>query len=213
MPVDIDLNLPTTSRFGWVVEGADHGPDPVFDRVLWRSRSFVVVPTKGSLVPGWCLIVPRRPMLSLVALTTEERAEIAEVRAKLAGRLRGASTEVFEFEHGANHAGSPTGCGVDQAHMHVVPLGFDLCIAIQAVERLHTISEDPIDLWGNVGTREYVLVRRDRDMMTRGFFPRSPTSQFVRKVIASQLGQDARWDYRVHTGRESALRTIELLRA
>ena len=44
------------------------------------------------------------------------------------------STPVTMFEHGASHTGSIMGCGVDHAHVHLVPLDFNL--AEEAVSEL-----------------------------------------------------------------------------
>jgi ATP adenylyltransferase len=211
MPVDISIDAPTLSRFSWVVEGLSVGADPVFDRVLAETPSFVAIPTMGSLVAGWCLIVPRRRMLNLTHLRPEEKAELAVLRSRLAHKLGARGRSVFEFEHGAIEAGSATGCGVDQAHLHVVPLEFDLVAAVDSIEPLSVASADPVDLWPSLGGAEYVLVRRASEAVTMGFCPTKPTSQFIRRVIADRIGHSARWDYRSQLGRENALATLELL--
>jgi diadenosine tetraphosphate (Ap4A) HIT family hydrolase len=212
MPVDISINAPTLPRFSWVVEGAQAGPDPVFDRVLAQTPSFVAMPTMGSLVPGWCLVVPRRRLLSLAELTEIEKVELAELRGRLSERLGRGGKAVFEFEHGAREAGTAIGCGVDQAHLHVVPLDFDLIAAVHCEQPISVVGKDATDIWRGLSDAEYVLVRRAAEEMTYGFYPELPISQFVRRVVARHIGHADRWDYRDDVGRENALATIALLR-
>lgn len=212
MPVDISIDAPILSRFSWVVEGAQAGPDAVFDRILAQSPSFVAMPTMGSLVAGWCLIVPRRRLLNLTELTEVEKVELAELRMRLAERLGRGGKTVFEFEHGARELGTAIGCGVDQAHLHMVPLDFDLIAAVRSEQPISVVGKDATDVWSELSDAEYVLVRRAVEEISYGFYPELPISQFVRKVVAHQIGRADRWDYRDDVGRDNALATIALLR-
>ena len=45
--------------------GEASGGNQIADHVLFESANFVVVPTVGSIIPGWLLVVPRSHFLSV----------------------------------------------------------------------------------------------------------------------------------------------------
>ncbi|MDP2698698.1 HIT domain-containing protein [Thalassospira sp.] len=185
----------TGSKFSWLFMSADKQHKPSYDIVLSETDNFVVLPSLGSLVDGWILIVPKRPMPNLAGLTEGERRELVTLRQNLTKRLELFSESVFSFEHGGRY-GSVVSCSVDQAHLHLVPLPFDLIAT--------SISETGVD-WQQIpeaykldetitSGREYLyLANYDTEFVG---FPEKNTSQWFRKIIARNLGCANRWDYK-----------------
>jgi ATP adenylyltransferase len=188
------------------------GSSAPWDRVLAESSSFVAFPSLGSLVSGWVLIVPRRPMLNLSSLSPAEWDELDEFQSRVAERLRSFGSQLFVFEHGNRMAGSPLGCGVDQAHLHLVPLPFDLMQAavdhpdgnvkwsmpIEAVSFRAAVSADA----------EYIGIMDPSSGTAVHGRVRQPTSQWVRRVIAQGLGYAEEWDYKNHPNVPNLLGTV-----
>lgn len=50
-------------------------PRQSWDNPVFESRNFVVVPSLGSLVEGWMLLLPKKHLLSMGALPEELVAE------------------------------------------------------------------------------------------------------------------------------------------
>ena len=92
------------------------------DRLLLETKSYVVIASIGALVPGWTMVVPRRHVCNLSeALPDPHFLDLCQqVSTRLASAFP--TTEVRMFEHGSHVEGSLVGCGVDHAHMHLVPL-------------------------------------------------------------------------------------------
>ena len=85
-----------------------------------------MIPSFGALVEGWVLVVPKEHCISLGALRAKLRGrhEVEERnRAVLRQRYE---KPVVAFEHGPSAGNHGTGCGVDHAHLHLVPLACDL---------------------------------------------------------------------------------------
>jgi ATP adenylyltransferase len=105
---------------------------PDSDRVQWNqplveTKNFVVVPSLGSLVEGWLLIVPKDHYISMGALPTGLRSEADSLEQRIMQLLRLRYAEPINiFEHGPSAEKHGTGCGVDHAHLHVVPTACDL---------------------------------------------------------------------------------------
>jgi diadenosine tetraphosphate (Ap4A) HIT family hydrolase len=110
---------PATQRHFW--------NEPVFE-----TENFVVVPSLGALVEGWVLIVPKQHAIAVGALSDSLISELQVVKARIASALAAHyRSPVCAFEHGPSDVGCKLGCGVDHAHLHLVPLELDLRTAIQ----------------------------------------------------------------------------------
>ncbi len=204
-----------STRFAWITDESIPRSGAESDREILRTERFVAVPSVGALVPGWTLVVPRRPLRNLSEATPHERTELAEIADTISRGIGLHGENVFCFEHGSRKAGSLTGCGVDQAHLHIVPLAFNL---IEAAAR-HTdgsivwegprIAMAPLDMLPRHG--EYVALWRNSDRLTMIGKVRYPISQWVRRVIADELGIGSEWNYRTHPQSRNVDLTLAML--
>ena len=166
---------------------------------LHNSRYGAIV-SKGALVPGWTLVCPRAHELNLSGHYLLE--EFWEFNSAAHEIVRCRYGEVRLFEHGVRSAGSPTGCGTDHAHMHMVPLDFSLVDEAQQFnDSLVWRTCHLADVSTRSAGKEYLFVADHfQGQYTTGAICLldSPISQFFRKVIASRLGMSTLSDYRQH---------------
>ncbi len=182
-------------RFSWLFEPRDRGLCRPWDCVLWETPNFAVLPSLGSLVPGWLLVVPKRPMPNLIGLCDNEYDELEALVSLTSKKLRVFPGRAHMFEHGGR-SGSSLSCGVDQAHLHVVPLEFDI---------IELAQSDNSILWSSVSSLDAVRtqISPDSEYLYVSAFgeallgsPRQPTSQWFRRLIANQMGVPEEWNYR-----------------
>jgi diadenosine tetraphosphate (Ap4A) HIT family hydrolase len=103
----------------------------VWNEPLLETQSFVVIPSLGALVEGWVLIVPKRHEIAMGALANPLLTELRDLKQNVAAALgEYYRSPVCALEHGPSHAGCTLGCGVDHAHLHLVPIGFDIRAAV-----------------------------------------------------------------------------------
>lgn len=198
------------SRFDWVMSGKDRGPLPVFDEPLLASSDGVVIPSVGSMVPGWTLLIPRHPSPNFASLGTRRRKALADLRREVLARLHAAFVEpIYEFEHGPAISGGALGCGADQAHLHIVPLPFNLVDAIRTIPgKLFEFDETAPDPWCRVpNATDYILVRNASTGRGAIVLPEVAQSQIVRRIIASRIGRMNEWDYKLAIGARQAAQT------
>lgn len=94
---------------------------------LLETDHFCAVPSLGALVEGWLLIFPKRHYIAMGAVPFQLRSEVEFLQTRVHRLLqRCYSRPVQFFEHGPSAEGHGTGCGVDHAHLHAVPLKCDL---------------------------------------------------------------------------------------
>jgi hypothetical protein len=119
----------------------------------------------------------------------------------------------FLFEHGARKVGSVTGCGVDQAHVHLANLEGDFVQSVLSRDlNARWIQVDASDPWNGIGPdREYHLVSDFRRAFVS--FSISGKSQYFRRVFAEELYRPTEWDYRLFPNEQNAQTTVRLLDA
>lgn len=202
------------ARFAWVTNGHRTGPDPAFDQDLANSDHAAVIPTKGALIPEWLLVVPRTEAISLAALPLRARGAVSQVVRQAAKRVEEVAGASVIFEHGAGCVGSASGCGVDQAHVHVVGLGrsFVQSVLSDLSTSLEWTAADPHDPWADIPKgADYLLLEHDRRAWTA--LTRNPTSQFMRRRVAHFIGSPEKWDYKCYPHAHNAERTKALFRS
>jgi diadenosine tetraphosphate (Ap4A) HIT family hydrolase len=180
-----------------------------------KDDEYCAIVSKGALVPGWSLICPVGHDVGLTSHYCS--AKFWDFASKAESVIRARYGDVRVFEHGAGYAGSPTGCGTDHAHLHLVPLQFSLATeALRSDSALKWSSCKVEDIKERVAGREYLFVSDRFDgSRTSGLLCLLglPISQFFRRVVASRLGMKEFYDYRRHPMLEIAERTALDLRA
>lgn len=101
-------------------------PPESWNKPLFESRNFVAMPSLGSIVEGWVLLVPKNHFVSVGALPPELLEEMESMKSHVVTNLTGRYGDLCAFEHGPSEKGRKVGCGVDHAHLHIVPIDFDL---------------------------------------------------------------------------------------
>ena len=185
---------------------------PVWDIPVLESSNFVALPSLGSLVEGWLLLVPREHYISMGALPVALSPEMEEMKAQLSDQVRSRFGEVCVFEHGPAFASRKVGCSVDHAHLHIVPLTFDIEEAARPF--MPHDSEWSRASWSEC--REAYLAGRDylyfEQPLGSGCISmhRDFGSQVFRKAIASQIGRPGDFNWREFPELDTVARTINV---
>ncbi len=93
---------------------------------LFESQNFVGLPSLGALVEGWLLLVPKEHFICMGSLPKSVTSEMRDMKQEICSTLEELYGPVCTFEHGPSRKDGSLGCGVDHAHLHVVPITFDL---------------------------------------------------------------------------------------
>ncbi len=103
-----------------------------WDTVLCETENFKVVPSKGGFIVGWVMIIARSHLLSMAQLTRSTHAELDALVKRVSLILSEKFAPPTIFEHGASVRNSTFGCGIDHAHLHIVPLPEELKLRASA---------------------------------------------------------------------------------
>lgn len=204
---------PERGRFEALLSGASEAP---YDRQLFDGGDWVAAPSLGAIVPGWLLAVPRRPVLSFRDWEASGGSPVQSVLKVLSAHLGLRADELIWFEHGPAKAGSPVGCGLDHAHLHVLVhprFTFD-----EFAERARASA----DLGWTQGTAAsgYASLPKDLSYMIAGcgnqliqaIDVERMGSQFFRRVVAYLAGDFGGWNYRSSAHLDNVVTTISMFR-
>jgi diadenosine tetraphosphate (Ap4A) HIT family hydrolase len=217
-PADtFEAAMTRTERHGWDSScrfceiAGEGGAIRSGDTPISRTEEYFSLASIGALVEGWTLVVPTRHVMSLRA--DYRRPDFRRFCAQTVSRVEGAYGPVALFEHGANAEGSPTSCGTDHAHLHVVPLAFSLEEIVRSGGFGFTRCKAS-EIATRAGDAEYLFcsedtVTDDPDGLLKVLA--EPTSQFFRRLIADRIGKPDWADYRLRPAMEVAARTRERL--
>ncbi|MCP8896349.1 hypothetical protein KYK29_15585 [Shinella daejeonensis] len=197
------------SKFHWLsLQGDDNGR-ACYDQALRETDNFVVLPTLGSLVPGWLLLIPKFPISRLADLQAAHHDEFKYLIDCVWGELESKFGETFIFEHGG-YAGSQISCGVDQAHLHFVPLHFNLTKAAHEEGSYHwqplKAGQTPADV---PTKQEYFFVSSRKKASFAEI--QTPVSQWFRKLIAEKIGSPSEWNYKEYSFLDNVHKTIKVM--
>ena len=185
-----------------------------WDAILFESENFVAVPTLGALVEGWVLLVPRVHHLCVGSFSSLLMDEFQAFRTNVQDALNSAYGRIVAFEHGPARMGHPAGCGVDHAHLHLVPWhgSFGETVreyapSVIAWTRSRGLGELAARHLSNETYLYYEEASGEAWCGTSDEIP----SQFFRKVIARATDQEERYDWKSHSGLTAILSTISRL--
>jgi len=193
------------------------------DRAQWNqplaeTDHLVVVPSLGSLVAGWVLIVPKEHHLSMGAMPIELQNEVDALEQRIKELLHLEYRKpVVAFEHGPSAAKHGTGCGVDHAHLHLVPTDCDVLRhalpLVPGSTRWSFCGED--NGWAArtqayKDGQDYLYLRPDGEEGIVGVCG-DFGSQIFRRAISIYLGKEGEFNWRAYPRIEIVLKTIERL--
>ncbi len=113
------------------------------------------------------------------------------------------------FEHGSNYDGSLTGCGINHAHLHIVPLKYSLLgdmfksgydwVNVKADELIDVVGDNEYLFYKDIGLNENWL-----DNTGYVHVLNCEVSQYFRKMIAEKLNMFNLYDYKKYPYTEIA---------
>jgi ATP adenylyltransferase len=188
-----------------------------WDKILYETSNFIVAPTLGALIEGWILIISKRHVPSMGALTEEELSELDELTIRVRSLVEQEYGSTIMFEHGPACEGTAFGCGIDHAHLHVVPLNIPITSLVEKELKVHLTWEKIAD-FSELSRKyltgiPYLYVVENNTEKGMLICPQYLPSQFMRRVIANFLGIPQLYNYHDYNFRENVSATSKSLSA
>jgi diadenosine tetraphosphate (Ap4A) HIT family hydrolase len=184
----------------------------IVNRVISESENFVAVPSISPLSPGHVLVVSKQHITSLSQL---EQGAVGDLCAFADGLIEAVTANFRRpilFEHGVGR-GKVGGCGVNHAHLHIVPLQEGIGERVQSTLFNHFCFRETTTLEDFLqkgdGINSYLIFGLDKHKMFY-CFDESVPSQFVRRILATET-ENRSWDWKMTTGWADFARTYKCL--
>jgi ATP adenylyltransferase len=180
-----------------------------WDTILYESQNFVVVPSIGSLVEGWILIISKSHFISMGELDYHLYEELNEVINLSTLAIKNTYGEVVLFEHGPVQTKQLVGCGIDHFHLHILPIS---CNLIEEVQKLLPLKWHGIESISS--TKEYFisklpyLLLLDQDCNLNIATSYNIPSQIFRLAIANFIERPDIYNWKSDIGLENIINTI-----
>ena len=168
---------------------------PWYSRPIARSvGGAIALASLGALAPGHLLIAPVEHVFNTRSLGSDAREDLAQFAGRVLAALERKFGDVTVFEHGScfddhTHRSACT----EHAHIQLVPGSFNLDPDLSTREAYGSLSDF---LAADPGSEApYLMLRNPGQPFC--VFPDPGISQYVRRLIASALGEPDDWDYGV----------------
>jgi diadenosine tetraphosphate (Ap4A) HIT family hydrolase len=180
----------------------------VKERILCRSDNFITIPSVSPLSVDHLLIFPEYHISSLAQLPHNLLPEFIDFVNSINQILSNKHTSIIMFEHGVGK-GQQGGCGIDHAHLHILPCSSDLYnntiieLTNSYNKPLFTNLKDLIKI-SNISN--YIIIGNSINNMNiynSTYFE----SQTVRKILCKFLNIED-WDWKKLTNKSNFEQTI-----
>lgn len=169
---------------------AGDGEVRTFDKVLFKTQNFVLLPSIGPLVRGHAMVVSRKHYPSLASMPQYAIREYEDM-ARMFFRLPQIDGNLLEAEHGSTgdcHAGA---C-VAHTHIHLLPGLQEHRGFLDGSLRQTGAFQNLADIQGL--KQPYISLRANLEAVVL-FDANAVPTQAIRRVLCGQLGR-ANWDWR-----------------
>jgi len=183
------------------------------DRILFEDEDYFAVSSIGGFIPGWALVFPKTHKLNLSKeYTNPVFLKFASHVTQIVSSEYGACVI---FEHGSTTENSATSCGVNHAHMHIVPFSKNIeLLALQETDNLLWKQANIAEISSFANGNEYLFCANAfEDISTIGSFSKvtNPRSQFFRQLLAKATGFGDMYDYKRYRFEEVSIATADRL--
>jgi diadenosine tetraphosphate (Ap4A) HIT family hydrolase len=183
------------------------------NELLYSGEFHYVVCGLGAWIPGYVLLVTHRHFDNFSLSPDESQAEFKSLFAKIDTLFMQEFGGVTIFEHGAIDDKRKTGGCINHAHMHFIGKNVDLCGELKQQFRQIAIPNGVPSARHLPPLEAPYLYVKQREEEGQLFLVEQPiATQFLRQKVASRIGMQKYWDYKLHPFEDNIMTTIRRLR-
>src|SRR5215470_5199000 len=183
------------------------------NELLYSGDFHYVICGLGAWVPGYVLLVTHQHFDNFSRAPDETLPEFKALFADIEQMFLAEFGELTIFEHGAVGDEKKAGGCINHAHVHFIAKRVDLCRELEGQFRSIAIPSDSSSPRHIPPLQTPYLYVKQQDEDARLFLVDRPlATQFLRQKVASMIGMQDHWDYRLHPFDENILTAIEMFR-
>lgn len=168
----------------------NHASSRTYNKHLKETKTFVVLPALGALMPGHVMVVTKEHLLNFATLSADAKQEYESLISEIREMPFYASTNILEAEHGSSTNESGGAC-ITHAHINIFPSYGAYLHKFDAELKVKYIECDYKRL--SKSDAPYLYLRNNR--FSCCFDAYGTTSQYIRKRLTSFEGR-TNWDWK-----------------
>ena len=177
----------------------------VENRLLYSTKSFIVTPCIGPLVPGHIMIVSKKHYENLSCMDIDTINEINEINQLLFGKLNKYYSDCIIAEHGAYDFQQKSGACIIHTHLHIIPKSRK---SIETFDKL-LIYIELNDLSELIKIKyPYILVTSNKFLKI--YNAENVPSQMIRRIVLASKGETKNWDWRTNSNNNYNKQTLKI---
>jgi len=184
------------------------------NRCLFQTNLFACVPSIGSFVEGYVLVVPKKHYLASLRMPQDYLQELQMIIDALDKYYVNCYRSSFvAYEHGTSNEENVGGMSVVHAHVHFAPCNsavIKLCPEFKFIKFDSLINAS--EYYRKSGDERPYLLLRDIDNAYYLTFSNNIPSQFFRKRVCDIIGQTGKGDWKEHPFIDNIKKTLNTAR-
>lgn len=164
------------------------------NRLLFKSKHFIVIPSIGPIVNGQFMIVSKNHYSNLAHMDIEHIADLQNLISHLHGIDKEINNNVLIVEHGGNSQIDKGGACVIHTHLHWMPTYGDKISNLKNLLPLFN-SIDSLDRL--IGLKSSYLLTIDNSKIIKVYNSTGAPSQYIRRLLLAQEGI-TEWNWRLN---------------
>lgn len=187
---------------------------PFSDRLLAENGHALAVVSLGQIREGYCVLFSKEWAPNVRALPSDAAEGLLSLLQRVVAAVESMYGPVIVFEHGSVEPKCVTGCGVDHAHLHIVP-GFDAQDVLERLSNRYSLRSryQSVEQWlaTSPPTAPLIMFSSEGAGTVTLEYGAHRTSQAVRRVLAEAAHTPNMWDWRSNPELGLVQRTHEKL--
>jgi len=198
------MKIPNTCACIFCQEFVDPPKSP--NRILWEGDKFVLLPSIGSITPGYVLLMPRQHVRSFADLSSVELSTALDIAEQVRSIVSRRFGPTILAEHGPGQPGTRSAACCDHAHWHLIPCDphqvsqvYDQTAGIPTSININELCQ-----WKD---QAYIFLSPLKHVYWVWPCSENTPSQFVRRVCANILKLEDYYDWGVFPFTENMIVT------
>lgn len=184
----------------------------IVNRVLEQCDNFVAVPSLSPITLGHVLIIPKYHVTSMMQVDRAMMSELENFTNKIMKIIAINIGAPIIFEHGIGE-GKAGGCGVNHAHLHILPMKPDSASNLQLIideQFSFSGATSLVELLSSGGNKKSYLLFGQNLKEIFYFYDENIPSQYLRRLIAKEMAR-LLWNWKEMYGWLDFMNTYKVL--
>ena len=179
-----------------ILECKDDNKELKVNKILYEDDLLVIIPAKGTPIPGWILFVIKKHINGFAQLTESELKHVEKIIEKVKKiYLEHFHINSILLEHGSTPEGRHPK-SIVHAHLHLIPFNFSKSIETELMKELQVKHINSLQDIRINNKKDYWLYCEPNGEFYSSLQVQNVTRSIFMKLVAKQIGIESQYEWR-----------------